>query len=156
MKSLVLLIAIAAIFSFNARGQAKEAVPENVKSAFSQKFPDATNVKWDKENATEWEAEFKIGGKKYSANFDNMGTWMETEYEINADEIPAAVKTTLDKDFTGYKIEESEVSETAKGKLYEFELEKAGEEIEAAIDMSGKIVNKEQPKEETEDEEDAG
>jgi hypothetical protein len=156
MKNLVLLIAIAAIFSFNARGQAKEAVPENVKSAFSQKFPDATNVKWDKENATEWEAEFKIGGKKYSANFDNMGTWMETEYEINADEIPAAVKTTLDKDFTGYKIEESEVSETAKGKLYEFELEKAGEEIEAAIDMSGKIVNKEQPKEETEDEEDAG
>jgi hypothetical protein len=156
MKNLVLLIAIAAIISFNARGQAKEAVPENVKSAFSQKFPDATNVKWDKENATEWEAEFKIGGKKYSANFDNMGTWMETEYEINADEIPAAVKTTLDKDFTGYKIEESEVSETAKGKLYEFELEKAGEEIEAAIDMSGKIVNKEQPKEETEDEEDAG
>jgi uncharacterized membrane protein YkoI len=156
MKNLVLLIAIAAIFSFNARGQAKEAVPENVKSAFSQKFPDATNVKWDKENATEWEAEFKIGGKKYSANFDNMGTWMETEYEINADEIPAAVKTTLDKDFTGYKIEESEVSETAKGKLYEFELEKAGEEIEADIDMSGKIVNKEQPKEETEDEEDAG
>ena len=153
MKNLFLVIAVTAILSLNACGQTSKDVPANIKTAFSQKFPDATNVKWDNENEKEWEAEFKMDGKEYSANFDINATWMETEYEISETEIPATVKTTIEKEFAGYKIEKSEISETADGKVYEFELIKDKVETEVAIDMNGKAVNKEQIEEEDEKDE---
>jgi len=64
-----------------------QSVPEKVKSAFAGKFPNASSVKWDKENDEEWEAEFKMDGKEYSANFTVDGNWKETEYEIKKSEI---------------------------------------------------------------------
>ena len=143
MKDFILIITITALFSLNACGQDNKIVPKEVTSAFSQKFPNASKVKWSMENNKEWEAEFKIDNKKYSANFDIKGVWLETEYKINKNEIPASVKTTLQKEFKGYKIEESEISETALGKVYEFELEKGESELEVAIDLNGKVVKKE-------------
>ena len=146
MKNLFLMIAVVAMFSLNASGQASKDVPSNIKDAFLKKFPTATKVKWAKENDKEWEAEFNMNNKEYSANYDLKGTWMETEYEISVSEIPAAVKATLDKDFAGYKIDEPEVSETATTKLYEFELKKDKVKMEVSIDAKGKVIKKEEVK----------
>ncbi len=138
-----MIIAIVALFGFNSFGQKSKQVPDAVKSAFTQKFPNTTKVKWDKENEKIWEAEFQFNGKETSANFDNNGLWLETEYEIALKDIPVAVKTTLDKDFLGYKIKESEISETASGKLYEFEIKKGKEKLEVGIDINGVVIKKE-------------
>ena len=146
MKNSLSFIAAIAVLCFTACGQTSKEVPSEVKAAFSRKFPAATGIKWDKENDNEWEAEFTWNEKEYSANFDNQGTWMETEYKISTDEIPVAVKTTLDEEFTGYTIEESELSETAVGKIYEIELKKGEEELEVTIDMKGNVIQKEQIK----------
>ena len=135
---------------FTACGQ-KSDVPAKVKTAFAEKFPNAKKISWDKENATEWEAEFKMNGKEYSANFDNKGSWKETEYRINKSDIPSAVKSTLDKDFKGYKIEVAEVSETVDGKVYEFMIEKGNSDMEVVINSYGKLVKKEVRKENDED-----
>jgi len=117
--------------------------PTEVTTAFSQKFPTAKKAKWDKENATEWEVEFKMNGKDYSANYTSEGIWQETEYEISKSDIPAAVKQTLNNEFAGYKIEESEISEKATGKVYEFAIEKGNSDMEIAIAPDGKILKKE-------------
>ncbi len=122
---------------------AQTNAPTEVTTAFSQKFPTVQKVKWDKENKTEWESEFKMNGKEYSANFTSEGIWKETEYEISEAEIPLAVKQTLERDFIGYKIEESEVSETAAGKVYEFALENGESELEVAISPGGNVLKKE-------------
>jgi len=142
MKNLILVIAASALISLNVTAQTSKNVPKNVKTAFSQKFAKATDVKWGKEGKTEWEAEFKMDGKAYSANYDLKGEWLETEYAITVNEIPAAVKTAIDKDYAGYKMKESEISETAKGKVYEFELVKGKNKVEIAFDMNGKIIKK--------------
>ncbi len=142
MKNLILISIIIAVFSFSACGR-KENAPETVKTAFAKKFPTAKKIKWDKENATEWEAEVKMNGKEFSANFASDGTWMETEYEIKKKEIPAAVKQTLDSEFAGYWIEEAELSETAEGQVFEFELEKDDIEMEVAISPDGTVVKTE-------------
>lgn len=142
MKTLKLFFIAFVAISINACAQ-KPNVPENVNKAFTQKFPDAKSVKWDKENKTEWEAEFKLNGEEYSANFTNDGVWKETEHEIEKSAIPANVKQTLDTEFAGYKIEESEISETAEGSVYEFELVKAKVKMEVAISPDGKVVKKE-------------
>lgn len=153
MKNLFLMIAVVAMFSLNACAQKNKDVPEKVKTSFNQKFPNAQKVKWDKENETEWEAEFKMNGEEYSANFNSDGTWMETEYEIEESAIPKAVQETLSTVYKGYDIEDVEVSETADGKVYEFGLEKDETDLEVAIAPSGKVVKKE-VKEEEEQEED--
>lgn len=149
MKTLKLFVIVFAAISINACAQ-KTNVPENVNKAFTQKFPDAKSVKWDKENETEWEAEFKLNGEEYSANYSTDGVWKETEHEIEKSDIPANVKQTLDTEFAGYKIEESEISETAEGSVYEFALEKDETEMEAAISPDGKVVKKEVKTEEKE------
>ena len=144
---------ILVVYSFSACGQKGNGVPNKVKTAFSQKFPDAKKVKWDKENDQEWEAEFKMKGQEYSANFGVDGNWKETEYEIKKSEIPAAIKTTLDNEFAGYKVEIAEVSETAEGKVFEFKLEKDEADAEVAIAPDGKVIKKEEKKENDEENE---
>jgi len=147
MKNLF-LIAIIAIFSLSACAQEGKEVPAKVTSAFSQKFPDAKKVSWDRENSHEWEAVFKMNGKEYSANFNNNGKWIETEYEIKKSMIPAPVKATLDKEFAGYDIEEAEISETGDGKVFEFQIEKGDKDMEVAITPNGKVLKKEEAKDE--------
>ncbi|MFH2095843.1 MAG: PepSY-like domain-containing protein [Bacteroidota bacterium] len=159
MKPLFIAITLGALLNLIACSQTSKDVPANVKAAFTQKFSGATNTKWEYEKDNEWEAEFKMDGKEYSASFDNNGGWLETEYEINNDAIPDAVKTAIENDFAGYKIAESEISETTEGKVYELELKKSGEKIVASFDMNGKLVKKEKPedkgdKDDDEDEED--
>lgn len=159
MKTVITLFAAILIFSFSLSGQAgketKESkdAPAAVKAEFSKKFPKATKVEWGKENGKEWEAEFKLDGKEYSANFDNTGKWIETEYEIGVKDLPAVVKTTLDKESTGYKIEESLVTETSDLKAYEFVIEKGKDKLEIVIDQNGKMIKKEVVKEEEEEDE---
>ena len=154
MKRVSLLLAIAVMVLTQACAQNNSKVPAKVKAAFTQKFPTAKKVKWDKENATEWEVEFKMKGKEYSANYTSDGVWKETEHEIKKSDIPAAVKQTLDKEFAGYDMEEAEISETQKGKVYEFALEKDDNDLEVAIAPNGTVVKKEVKKENDEEDND--
>ncbi len=154
MRKLILLIAAFTTVSLTASAQKSMDVSTKVKTAFTQMFPTATHIKWDKESKSEWEAEFKMAGKEYSANFDMDGNWKETEYEISSTAIPTVVRITLDKEFAGYKIKESEISETAKGKVYEFALKNGYKTVEAVIAPNGKVLNKEVKNEKDEEDND--
>ena len=122
--------------------------PRKAEATFTKMFPSATEVKWDKENATDWEAEFKMNEKEYSAIYTVDGVWKETEHELAQNEIPRAVKTTLAETFEGYQVEESEFSETKNGALFEFELENGKEKLEVGISRDGKVAKKEIDKDE--------
>jgi uncharacterized membrane protein YkoI len=154
MKRVMLIISAAFLVGLTACGQQNATVPASVKSAFSKKFTNVSNVKWSQENNREWEAEFKKDGKNYSSNFDNSGNWKETEYAISMNEVPAVVTTSLKNEFEGYKVKESELSESEKGKLYEFMLKKGDTTMEVAIDPSGHVVKKEKADEDGEADED--
>ncbi len=56
MKNLILVITCIAFIGLNAYGQANSHVPNDVKTAFSNKFPNATKIKWSQENGMAWEA----------------------------------------------------------------------------------------------------
>ena len=150
MKVLKLLSLGLFATSMMACAQNSES-PKAVTEAFAKKFPTATSVKWDKESETEWEAEFKMNKVEFSANFLQDGTWKETEHEIEEKDVPQNVKDALMSAFSGYDIEEVEVSETAKGLVYEFGIEKGHTEMEVAINQNGTIVRKETKKAADED-----
>jgi hypothetical protein len=146
MKKILLMIALMLFIGFRISGQKVKPVPESVRKTFSQKFPNIKRVIWDNSNIKEWEAEFRINRKEYSAIFDINGKWIKTCHEINKSEIPSAVKATLNKEFEGYKIQESEMCETAVSKVYQFELIKEADKIETIIDINGKIFQKNKSK----------
>jgi len=145
MKSLkVALAGVLACALLAFTNVSMEKVPQKVKNAFAQKFPHAKSVKWDRESPNEWEAAFKLDRMEYSANFTDDGTWKETEHEIEESQVPSNVRKSLRDNFKGYTINESEISETQQGMVYEIEIKKDGSEMEVALDASGKVINKEE------------
>ena len=71
------------------------------------------------------------------------GTWLETEYSVAMNEVPGAVTKTLAKEAPGYKLLGSDISETPKGKVYEFDIKTGNVKKEVAINADGSLVKKE-------------
>lgn len=146
MKNIILVIAVVAFMSVTACAQNAKNLPVKVKTSFNQKFPGAQKIKWGKENATEWEAEFTLNNREYSANFNSDGNWVETEYLISEKEIPAAVSATLSHKYPGYKIKTAEITETAKGNVFAFEMLKGKTKTDATVNADGTLVVKDKEK----------
>jgi hypothetical protein len=146
MKNFFIFLIIFSLISFSAFGQKNP--PDNVKKQFAKKYATAQSVKWDSEEKNEWEAEFKMEGKKMSACFDSLAKWIESETEISEKELPAAVVSTLNKDFQGYNRGSFEIFESSEMKGFELGLKKGETPIEVIIDNNGKILKKTDVKEE--------
>ena len=131
---------LVVLFTLPACSQ-KIDVPSQVQLAFKSKFPDATKVKWSKESETEFETEFRLAGDEISANFSQDGKWVETEKEITKKSLPAAVQSTLDAKYAGYRIGEITFTETSEGdSFYEMEVKKGKEEMILHIAADGRVL----------------
>lgn len=116
-------------------------VPAAVANAFAKKFPGATNIKWGKENAKEYEADFKLNGKAMSANFLANGSWTETEGAITVAELPAAATATVTAKYPGYTITGVYKIEKASGPVtYEAEIKKGSKKSEVIVAADGTII----------------
>jgi hypothetical protein len=115
---------------------------EAAEKAFRQQFPNAKEVKWDKENKHEYEASFVLDGKKGSANFSASGEWLETEMAIPQSAAPQAVLDGFKKAHTGATIAAIYKIETKNDQHY-FEIEykvKGGKTKEAKLASDGKLM----------------
>jgi len=143
MKSLLSLACF--IFSFATIGRCQKVnekdVPGAVKTAFTNKFPAASDVKWEKENKTELEATFKINNNDVSANFKLDGSWVETETTIPANQLPAAVTNTVNTKFPGAVYGRTEKIEKPNGKIfYEVNITMKGKKKELELNPDGVMV----------------
>lgn len=131
---IVLMISATVVF-------AQKDVPQAVKTAFAQKFPNVKVEKWDKEKDGSFEAGFDIKGKDMSANFSATGEWLETETEITKSEIPQAVLTAFYAKFGQIKIKEAcKIEFSSKPIQYELEYKKGVKIMEAMFDADGKLL----------------
>jgi Putative beta-lactamase-inhibitor-like, PepSY-like len=135
---IVLMAAITIGLSANCQGI---KVPDTVKNAFTAKYPNATNVKWGKENAKEYEAEFKMNNTAVSANFGLDGSWVETETTIAETDLPAAVINAIHAKFPGGKITRAEKLEKPGDKtFYETVTKVNGKSKEVEMNPDGSFV----------------
>jgi hypothetical protein len=112
--------------------------PAAVQKAFSLKFENATDVKWGKENALEYEAKFIWNGIKSSANFSAEGTWLETESMIPVSELPAEVVASITKKYPDTPIiEAARIERAGKDTLYEVVLKFRMKKQEVFLDEEG-------------------
>ena len=144
MKNISLQVIFTLLFLFSPLFSCapEVTVPKTVIDVFASKFEQASSIEWKKESQTEWEAEFVMNGINYSAKFDINGKWLETENEIEIQEIPKVILSKLNAEFPKYKIEIAEVSKTTKGIFYEFELERDAADLEVVISDTGEVVKK--------------
>lgn len=133
------LIAVIAI-SLSANCQSLK-VPSVVKNAFAAKYPGATNVEWGKENAKEYEAEFKLNNENVSANFGLDGTWIESETVIPITNLPAAVSSAVIQKNPGATITMAEKLEMPGGKLlYEVFFKINGKKKSIELNADGSLA----------------
>jgi hypothetical protein len=137
MKKLVMIMSIVFVCSCAFAG----TPPDTVKKAFAKKFPTATKVSWGVEGPKEWEAEFTLEGNKISANFSEDGTWLETEREIKAANLPKAVLASIKSKYNDWKIAEADKTETSKhGTIYEVDLKKGMKSKSLAFKENGMSI----------------
>lgn len=111
------------------------------KNAFTEKFPNAENVKWGKENSREYEAEFTWNGFDMSANFLKDGTWVETETSMGVDNLPQVIKDAAKSDYpTARLVGASKIEKPDKKTVYETELEIKSRKKEVVYDENGNKV----------------
>ena len=127
MNKNIIVLTLAFIVSLSVNSQSL-IIPDAVTAAFKSKFPIATNIKWGKENATEYEAEFKLNNSAVSANFKTDGRWVETETTIPVTDLPAAVSIAINTKYPGAVINKTEKTEMPGNKII----------YEAAITINGK------------------
>jgi len=133
LTTLTLLCVSATIFA--------QSTPSAVTAAFNQKFPGATNVKWDKENVHNYEASFELKDGKYSANFSDTGTWLETESPFSFTLLPEKVQTAFNTEHKGATIIAISKIETSKGEIkYEVEIKSGKKTVEVFYTTEGKEI----------------
>lgn len=133
----IIFLATALICAI-ATSFAQSKTPTAVTTAFNQKFPNATDVKWDKENAHEYEASFEWKGVKYSANFSDKGEWLETESPSSFNQLPEKVQTAFNASYKGATVKAVAKIETSKGTTkYEVEFKQGANTVEIFYTVDG-------------------
>lgn len=133
----IIFVATVIICSI-ATSFAQSKTPTAVTTAFNQKFSNATKVKWDKENAHEYEAGFEWKGAKYSANFSDTGEWLETESPTTFKQLPEKVQTAFNASHKGAKVIAVAKIETSKGTTkYEVEFKQGVKTVELFYTADG-------------------
>ncbi len=135
-------LALSIILGLPAMAQ-KPVITDAAKKALTAKYPKATGVKWGSESATVFEAEFKIGDKVISANFDPQGKWLETETGYTAKELPEAVTAGIKQSAPGFTVKEAaKVESPTDGVKYEVAVKKGKENFELILSTDGLLIKK--------------
>ncbi|MBS1934083.1 MAG: PepSY-like domain-containing protein [Bacteroidetes bacterium] len=120
---------------------AQTKAPNAVTASFTKQFPNASNVKWGKENAKEYEANFKLNGISMSANYDLNGGWKETETEIAVTDLPLVVSKSIKTKYPDAIISGADKIEKSDGKIiYEADIKSNGKKKEIELYEDGKFV----------------
>ena len=121
---------------------AQKETPQAVQDAFEKKYPGENDPDWHKDSNGNFESHFKQDGESYRADFNPDGQWIETERSIKKDDLPKAVKNTIDKNYKELEITEiEEVYHHKKGKFYDVEFKQKGKNKDVEVDEKGRIIN---------------
>ena len=135
-KSAILLGAMFVVSFANAQKVSDKEVPTVVKNTLQKSYPNAKEIKWEKEKAN-YEAEFEVNETDYSLLIDVSGNILETEVEIKIDELPAKAKEYVSKNYAGQKIKETAKITDSKG-VVTYEAEIKGKDL--IFDSNGNFI----------------
>jgi hypothetical protein len=116
-------------------------IPKVVIEKFNSGFPKAANVKWTMEKSN-YEASFITRKKEMLVNFDEKGNGVKTEVEIKLSELPIEIRTSISKNFSGYKIIEITKIKTRGITTYVAEVTHGKDKMDLKYDDHGVLQSK--------------
>lgn len=132
--------AAVTLFTGTLFAQGKITVPQVVKSAFAQKYPDAKNVTWEKEKGN-YEANW--GGKSGEDNsvlYTPKGQFVEIADAISINQLPSGATSYIKSHYKGASVAEAAKVTDAKGKTtYEAEVNRK----DVVFDLHGNFLKTE-------------
>ncbi len=123
MKTLITAAIIGtAIVTGCTKKLSESEIPEVVIESFNVNFKDVKADNWEKERDGSYEAEFDLNNIETSATFSADGKLLETEQEIEKEDLPQAVIEYLKTNYTDKNIDEAAKITTGEG-IVKFEVE---------------------------------
>ena len=127
--------------ALDAQSVSADKLPTVVRAGYASRFPGTRKVEWKRKSDRSYEAEFDLHGIGIAAKFDSTGTWLETESDITAQQIPAAVNHAVGRSFKGYAIIERQRLERRSGPtLFELHLANTTEILKTQFDSAGAVL----------------
>lgn len=142
MKNLkIAAIVLFATATVSAQDLMTSQVPTNLNTNFQKAYPNATDVEWEMEGEN-YKVEFDMGKMDNEIWYSIDGNTIKTEMEITENDLPSAVKNTVQSKYPDYKIDEVEMTEENGKKTYEVELEKwFQEDRKLMISENGDLIS---------------
>ncbi|HLW33225.1 MAG TPA: PepSY-like domain-containing protein [Aequorivita sp.] len=114
-------------------------LPEAVRKAFLKGNAQATDVEW-KKDMENYKVEFDIGRMEHEIWYTPSGTVIKKEQEMTEADLPQAIRDVIKSKYSGYRVDDVEMTWHNNTTTYEVELEKGKEEWEVTFDSNGKIL----------------
>lgn len=143
LKFYTLLLAVSTAWSLQSCDNDDNdsiSVPTELQNAFSSKYPNAANVKWETKSGY-YVADF-YDGHEASAWFTQDGKWQMTETDIPYAALPQAVKTTFESsEYAAWKIDDVDKLDRENIEtVYVIEVEKQNQEIDLYYSTGGVLI----------------
>jgi hypothetical protein len=135
-KTVIILVALLVSTVAYSQKIKEKNVPDAVKTAFKAAYPNADDIKWEKE-AANYEAEFELNDVEYSALYNANGTLIETEMEIKTSQLPQKALDYMNANYAGKKIKEAAKITDAQGTIT-YEAEVKGKDV--IFDANGNFI----------------
>ncbi|MDB4653196.1 DUF4956 domain-containing protein [Akkermansiaceae bacterium] len=138
----ILVVQFLLTLALTLTSSANLITPEAVLEAFRQKYPDVPEPIWELDTNGSYEANYRVDGIKYRADFTKEGIWTETENNIDFNELPPEVRTAYLLKYSSEDFRDAEAVDSAvQGKFYEIELVSGTSKIDVMFDEKGKILD---------------
>jgi predicted Zn-dependent protease len=143
-----ILTAVVVFIAAQAFSQSKP--PKKIRKALLERYPDAEIVKshedWEmkgksKQNKT-WKILFKHDGGLSSSEFDSKGNWTQTKTKISEDELPEAVKKTIEEYYYMYNIVIVARFENLEAEGYEVFLDNGNDGFDIQFSEDGEVLSR--------------
>ena len=137
MKKLLLFAALVSTFAFGN----DVSVPDDVSSAFTQKFPKAEVIKWEK-HFNNYQVEFTQNNVAMTALFNDEGECVETATYIKKDDLPENTLEEIDMHYVNGMIISSRKAKDSKStNFYRVTVETGEAFFFLKVDEEGDIID---------------
>lgn len=135
----VLLLVIFSASRVVAQGTSTPEVPPTVLQAFAGAYPGIKDIAWN-QNESNFEAHFKLNGKRMELYLDNEGNVNEIKKEIMECELPVDVSTMLVKQYCEWSVSRAFHIETEGTAYYEAVIVKDQKAITLVFERNGELL----------------
>ena len=115
---------------------ASSEIPSVVENTFESHFPNAMNVEWETKG-DDFEVDFEVEKKEYSARIDPSGSMLGYKYEIAHEAIPASILAFLNTEYSKKKWDEPEILVQDKNSYYQIEIDGFLSDKKIVLDSEG-------------------